>query len=624
MKVSSLLRTLLVAAVTILLIAGLAFLYSRSSSVDAEKKTRIEGYLRQLKQVDAEWNVDVLKSRTEINKNYDPLTTPLAVLASLQKTLAQEAKTLGRFEPEEAVGQLQGVIAEKTDLVDQFKAQNAILKNSLRYMPTAVDELQAEIRRAKRPGVATDTLDILNARTSQLLNDVLKYNLLPDSAAAQNIEASLLLIDASESLYPKDVAASARNVLRHTRTILRQRVVEDDVLTKIAAMPMSTAVDRVGEVFDGNFQVELAESDRYRDYLLAYSTFLLALLVYIGARLLRSYRIIGRVNKDLKHANETLEQRVRERTDELSKALHDLKESETQLVQSEKMASLGQMVAGVAHEINTPLAYVRSSLETVESRVTETVREFVDATLALVGTMRSGDASDDEVADKFGAAAELADHMTDFSVIAEIGGLLRDGVHGVDEITKIVMNLKNFSRLDRGLVAKQSVDACVEDTLKLARSIIKGRKVTKILGHTTPIRCAPSQINQVLLNLITNAAQASPAENGEITVVTRMRGAEHVAVEVIDNGSGIPKDVLPRIFDPFFTTKAVGKGTGLGLAIVYKIVELHGGRIVVHSKEGAGAKFTVVLPVAGAEPDSAEPDSAATEVSPSERLGIAA
>jgi len=601
MKIPSLLRALSIAAVTFLLIAVLVFLYAKSSSVDAEKKTRIEGYLKQLKQLDAEWNVDVLKSRMDINKNYDPLTSPLAVLASLQKKLAEEANALGELEPQKAVGELQRLIDEKTDLVDQFKAQNAILKNSLRYVPTAVDDLQAEIRRTKRSPASTDTLEILSVRANQLLNDVLKYNLLPDSAAAQNIEASLLLIEASESLYPDSIAASARNTLRHTRTILRQRLVESDVLAKIAAMPMSAAIDRVGEVFDRNFQVQLTESDRYRHYLLAYSTFLLALLVYIGARLLRSYRIIGRVNKDLKHANETLEQRVRERTEELSKALRDLKESETQLVQSEKMASLGQMVAGVAHEINTPLAYVRSSLETVESRVTETVREFADATLALVGAMRSGDASDDEVAEKFGAASDLADRMIEFSVIDEIGGLLKDGVHGVDQITS------------------QSVDACVEDTLQLAKSIIKGRKVTKILGGTTPIRCAPSQINQVLLNLITNAAQATAAESGQITVVTRMRGHQHIAVEVIDNGTGIPEDVIPRIFDPFFTTKAVGKGTGLGLAIVYKIVEQHGGRIMVHSKEGAGTKFTVVLPVAGDEPGSGT-----TEAPPSERFAIAA
>jgi signal transduction histidine kinase len=448
---------------------------------------------------------------------------------------------------------------------------------------------------------APEGLDILDARANQLLNDVLKYNLLPDPASAQSIEASLLLMGSSEQFYPPAIAASVRNLLRHTRTILRQRVVESDVLGKISVLPMTSANDRLGEVFDRDFQVALAESERYRNYLFAYSGFLLLLLAYIGGRLIRSYRIIARVNKDLQHANETLEQRVRDRTEELSLALRDLKESETQLVQTEKMASLGQMVAGVAHEINTPLAYVRSSLETVETQLSGVVRQFVAAMMALVHAMRSGDTSDDEIAETFAAVSGLADDLDEFAVLDEVQSLLKDGVHGVDEITKIVVNLKTFSRLDRSHVAKCTVEECLENTLQLAKSVIRGKKIRKFFAGTLPISCAPSQINQVFLNLITNAAQALKDQNGLITVVTRMLDRKHVAVDVIDNGVGIAKDVMPKIFDPFFTTKEVGKGTGLGLSIVYKIVEQHGGTIKVHSKAGFGTKVTVVLPVDGAE-----------------------
>jgi two-component system, NtrC family, sensor kinase len=602
MSMSKLLRLFAAVGVVFALIGVLALLYTKTSSVDAGKKAQVEGYLKQLKQVDAEWNVDVLKSRMEINKNYDPLTSPLPVLTELQKKLDVDVKALEQHHTEKAFSELKDVIAQKVDLVDQFKSQNAILKNSLRYVPTAVDELRAEIRQAKRATQgASESLDILDARANQLLNEVLKYNLLADPAAAQNIEGTLLLMGASEPLYPSNIGASVRNLVRHTRTILRQRAVEGDVMDKISVLPMTSANDRLGEVFDRDFQVALAESDRYRNYLLAYSGLLLALVVYIGARLIRSYRVIARVNKDLQHSNETLEQRVRERTEELSLALRDLQESETQLVQSEKMASLGQMVAGVAHEINTPLAYVRSSLETVEAQLSGTVREFVDAMMALVHSMRSGDASDNEIAERFAAVSSLADGLGEFGVIDEIQSLLKDGVHGVDEITKIVLNLKTFSRLDRSHVAKCTVEECLESTLQLGKSVIKGRKIRKFFAGTLPISCAPSQINQVFLNLITNAAQATKDQNGLITVVTRMLGRKHVAVDIIDNGVGISGEVMPKIFDPFFTTKEVGKGTGLGLAIVYKIVEQHGGTIKVHSKEGLGTKVTVVLPVDGAD-----------------------
>jgi two-component system, NtrC family, sensor kinase len=602
MTIAKLLRVLMVIGVVAALSGVLVFLYAKTSSVDAEKKAQVESQLRQLKQLDAEWNVDVLKSRMEINKNYDPLTSPLPTLTELQDRLGTEVRILNQPETERAFSGLKGVIAEKVDLVDQFKAQNAILKNSLRYVPTAVDDLRAEIRTARRTAQEnSESLDILEARASQLLIDVLKYNLLPDAAAAESIEASLKAMEYANRAHPSNIAASIRNLVTHTRIVLRQRVVESEVLTKISATPMTQAIDQLGEVFDRDFHATLAESDRYRRYLLAYSSFLLALLVYIGARLIRSYRIIARVNKDLKHANETLEQRVRERTEELSKALHDLRESETHLVQSEKMASLGQMVAGVAHEINTPLAYVRSSLETVESQLSGTVREFFDAMTTLVASMRSGEATDDEIAEKFSVASSLADSLGEFSVMDEIEGLLKDGVHGVDEIAKIVVNLKNFSRLDRSRIARCTVEECLESTLLLAKSVVSNRKIRKLFSGTPAISCSPSQINQVFLNLITNAVQATADNDGAVTIVTRMQGQGHVAVDVIDNGVGIAENVMPKIFDPFFTTKDVGKGTGLGLAIVYKIVEQHGGTIKVHSKETRGTKFTVTLPIKGVD-----------------------
>jgi len=160
-----------------------------------------------------------------------------------------------------------------------------------------------------------------------------------------------------------------------------------------------------------------------------------------------------------------------------------------------------------------------------------------------------------------------------------------------------VTNLKNFSRLDRSKVASFNLNEGLDSTLMIARHELKHHAVKKNYGNIPPITCSPSQINQVFLNLINNAAQATAAGKGVIQLTTRREGPGHVAVEVADNGKGIPPEVLPKIFDPFFTTKEVGKGTGLGLSIVYKIVEQHGGRISVDSTVGVGTRFTVVLPL---------------------------
>ena len=591
-------RVALGTAAVAALIAVLGVLYAKSSKVDAERRAEVESYLRQLKQLDAEWNVDVLRSRMELNKNYDPLVGPLRAVADLQARLRVAAGAIRQQDAARAVNELADVVNEKTDLVEQFKSENAILKNSLRYVPTAVDELREQIRHARSTYPArSDQWDLLEARSNRILNDVLRYNLFPDASVARNIEFAVAELGLGSEIYGDTIGRSVDNLARHTRVILRQRSIEDVVLGRLLTLPVRQKIDALGEVFDGDFAAAIDEGNRYRNYLVAYSVVLLALLGYFGSRLFRSYRIIGRVNRELSRANETLERRVRERTEELSKALDDLKESETQLVQSEKMASLGQMVAGVAHEVNTPLAYVRSSLETVDSHFSETLAPFVQEMVRLITLMRTPDVTEAEVAEQFDKVGVLMDAYSEHDIIGDLRGLLADGVHGVDQIASIVLNLRNFSRLDRHHVTRCTIDECVESTLKLAKSVVASKRIRKLLGNTVPIRCAPSQVNQVLLNLITNAAQATSDEHGTVTVVTRMHDSQHVAVDIIDNGVGIPPDVLPKIFDPFFTTKQVGKGTGLGLSIAYKIVEQHGGEIKVHSKEGVGTKFSIVLPI---------------------------
>jgi len=605
------------AVAAVVLIGVLAALYAKSSGVDVEKRSRVDGYLRQLKQVDAEWNVDVLKSRMGINANYDPLVSPLPKLRTLRAKLAHELGGVTDPEIAPALAAVGATIDHKTDLIERFKSENAILRNSLRYAPTAVSELDARIDAATRADPArASLLNALKNRADETLTGILRYNLFPDRSTAATLATEVAMLVPLAAGVGDDVGDSLTNFVRHAHVILTQREVGDAVLGNILAAPIDADADRLGNAFDRDFTLSLEKSNRYRHLLLAYASLLLALLAYVGYRLVRSFRVIARVNHELKDANESLERRVHQRTEELSRALDDLKESESQLVQNEKMASLGQMVAGVAHEINTPLAYVRSSLETVQTHFDGFVREFVGAMTRLVDLMRSPETPDTEISDQFETAVAIRDRLDEIPVADEIASLLKDGVHGVDEISGIVVNLKDFSRRDRSQMSRCAIEDCLASTLQIAKPVLAGRHLRRLFAPTTPIQCAPSRINQIFLNLITNAAQAT-GEEGLITLVTRMADAHHVVVEVMDNGSGIPDDVLPKIFDPFFTTKSVGEGTGLGLSIVYKIVEQHGGSIRVHSRPGVGTKFTVVFPV-----DSGE--SAALDSQPVPEIDIAA
>jgi two-component system, NtrC family, sensor kinase len=270
------------------------------------------------------------------------------------------------------------------------------------------------------------------------------------------------------------------------------------------------------------------------------------------------------------------------------------------LIQNEKMSSLGQMVSGVAHEINTPLAYVKGNLEIVGSRL-KNIRHIEQLCTSTVRLLSAQSAAAGDVQTRLRSLFGVARDVANAKVSEEFADLVQDAIHGVSQISELVVNLKNFSRLDRSAEVGFNLHEGIDSTLLIARHLLKGRiEVRKNYGDIPSILCSPSQINQVVLNLVTNAAQAI-AENGTITISTARHDQRTVRIDVADTGTGIAAEILPKIFDPFFTTKEIGSGTGLGLSIAHKIVKQHGGRIEVRSEVGRGSCFTILLPLRDAD-----------------------
>lgn len=289
-----------------------------------------------------------------------------------------------------------------------------------------------------------------------------------------------------------------------------------------------------------------------------------------------------------------MEREVRAGADQLAQAYRKLKASQAQLVQSEKMASLGQMVAGVAHEINTPLGYVSNNVEIMREFGSQ-VRELVQSSAAVVEALLNPAGNDIEVAGRLAAFEDLRSLVDPDVLFADLDTLLSDTAFGLSQIGELVTGLKNFSRLDQAFTDNVSVNDCVNSALVIARNAIKSKvEVVRQLGDVPAVSCAPSQINQVLLNLFTNAAHAMEGK-GRLFIRT-WADASRVFVSVQDTGKGIPPDHLKKIFDPFFTTKPVGEGTGLGLSICWQIIQQHGGRIQVASEPGKGTRFVITLP----------------------------
>jgi len=301
-----------------------------------------------------------------------------------------------------------------------------------------------------------------------------------------------------------------------------------------------------------------------------------------------------------------MEQRVARRNEEIASAYRQLKESQMHLVQSEKMASLGQMVAGVAHELNTPLGYVRNNLELIASLATS-MRDMADTNRDFLRLLDTPDADAEVIAGFVARLRDEAERGEAAILLGDLGQLLEDTLFGCSQISELVGSLKDFSRLDRAASEDVDINDCVTAALLIARHVLKDKaEVIRDNGVLPPLTCVPSQINQVLLNMLTNAVHAIEGR-GRILVRTRHENGS-VTISIQDNGKGMPREVVEKIFDPFFTTKPAGQGTGLGLPICYRIVQDHGGSIRVASEPGKGTRFLISLPLSlGGDTSSGSP-----------------
>ena len=291
-----------------------------------------------------------------------------------------------------------------------------------------------------------------------------------------------------------------------------------------------------------------------------------------------------------------LEAKVVERTLEIRQASEALKveilerkQLQSQLLQAEKLASIGQLAAGVAHEINNPIGYISSNFCTLEGYYAGLL-EMLSAYEAVEQTVGSP-----EVAAKLQSLRERLE--LDF-LKEDIPQLMRESRQGIARVRQIVQDLKDFSRIDSTQEWQwANLEEGIDSTLNIVANEIKYKAdVVKQYAGIGEIECLPAQLNQVILNLLVNAAQAMGPERGTISIRTGM-AAERVWIEVADTGQGIAAQVLPRIFDPFFTTKPIGQGTGLGLSLSYGIVQKHNGTLRVDSEVGLGSTFRLELPV---------------------------
>jgi signal transduction histidine kinase len=517
---------------------------------------------------------------------------------------------------------------------------NALLQDveeRLRANPeidTLLQAYDAGLRRFVRDGEAfaarqnafADALRTMQEESPIAVKELRRYNLRLQSQNTFSLAIDMIEYATGSGSFSPDQLAARIEALQNDATVRAKMpglvdafaTAASEVLTqRIAAAEALRAIgsNRVAETLwnlsdkifeDNRSTVNRAEMARL---LLSVCTVLLLFGAgYAMFRLQTSYRALNKSNRDLESVNDSLEERVEDRTQKLTLAYEELKESQVQLVQAEKMSSLGELVAGISHEINTPLWYLISNSTVLQERM-ESVSEFISIGENMIAGLKSDGGAKEAIR---GGLKEmnrmLKDGMKDD--IEEASDLIQDSIDGLEELTELAQSLKDFSRLDRARHGEFNINDGLDKTLLIAKNRLKNKAtVHKYYGDIPTVNCSPSQINQIFLNLLTNAADAIE-DSGDIVIRTVEEG-NRVRISIADTGSGIAPDILSKIRDPFFTTKEVGKGTGLGLSIVDQIVQSHGGELLIESEPGKGTTVTIVLPIVALTPLDEDADDAA-------------
>ena len=304
------------------------------------------------------------------------------------------------------------------------------------------------------------------------------------------------------------------------------------------------------------------------------------------------FELIARVTTQLRlrDRNLDLEHAVAKRTAELEAANFQLKSTQSQLILAEKMASLGQLAAGIAHEVNNPIGYLSSNIQTLA--------DYADDLLGFVQEVKllAEQSSDTSMGHRFNDIAKL--YQFDLA-INEVPQILNDCKTGASRVKQIISDLKSFSHPENRAWEQADIQSCIETVLNIVRNEIKYKAdiVIDIEDNLPSFECITNQIYQVLTNIIVNASQAID-NHGTIKIRASLDSQrQQLIIDVEDNGCGMTEEVRSKVFDPFFTTKPVGEGTGLGMSVTYGIIESHRGSIAVDSEPGQGTRFRLHLPI---------------------------
>ncbi|WP_439863099.1 DAHL domain-containing protein [Pseudomonas antarctica] len=586
---------MLLGLITLMLASTLVFLYLKSTRDQTASYTQSRDLIRQLQQLNAQWDSEVLKARIALTHNYDPLVAPLLQMTKIWADLENRSAYRNSADPRWQANRdaYQAAIREKARLVDQFKSHNAVLRNSLAFLPTAEDDIQAQFHRyegedrLQLQSVATDTYDLLlsSLEFAQVTSDDL----------AADILVGLGKLAVNKERLPSDFQAPVDILSNHISLILREQPMVNSLLERIAAVPVAALLDDLTTDLNQDQQAADLIDHKYHRYLLIFSGMLVALLLYLAVHLLRSFAEISRVNRALQAANETLEQRVERRTQQL-------KDAQSELMDSARQAGMAEIATNVLHNVGNVLNSVNISADLVTRKLRASkalglgkAMQLINEHQADLGAFMTHDEKGkllpgylNQLVDAIGVEQQ--------AMVDELAQLSKS----VDHIKDIVSTQQSYAGAS-SLLEPLHISALMEDALRMNAGALSRHRVTvvKQYAQVPEILADKHRLLLIMVNLISNAkyAMANLADRPrQITLTVQPQDDNTLKISVKDDGEGIPAENMTRIFTHGFTTRKEGHGFGLH-SCALAAVEMKG-QLSAHSDgPGLGAVFTLTIPL---------------------------
>ncbi|MGH2420155.1 sensor histidine kinase [Pseudomonas sp. C 49-2] len=586
----------LLGLMTLLLASTLVFLYLKSSRDQTATYTQSRDLIRQLQQLNAQWDSEVLKARIALTHNYDPLVAPLQEMTRIWADLENRDFY---HDPADLPGwqanleAYQAAIQEKARLVDQFKSHNAVLRNSLAFLPTAEDDIQAQFNRYGDEGrlqlhdVATDTYDLLLSS--------LEFAQVTSDDRAADILVGLGKLAINKERLPPEFQGPVEILSNHISLILREQPVVNGLVDRIAAVPVAERLDDLTTHLNQDQQAADLVDRQYHRYLLIFSILLVGLLLYLAMRLLRSFAEINRVNRALQAANETLEQRVERRTQQL-------KDAQSELLDSARQAGMAEIATNVLHNVGNVLNSVNTSADLVTRKLRSSKALGLGRAMQLINE-RQGDLGTFFTEDEKGKLLPgYLNQLVDAIALEQQGMTdeLTQLSKSVDHIKDIVATQQHYAGAS-ALKEPVHISALMDDALRMNAGALSRHNVTvvKHYAQVPEILADKHRLLLIMVNLISNAKYAMSNlvdRPRQMTLTVQPRDDATLQISVKDDGEGIPAENMTRIFTHGFTTRKEGHGFGLH-SCALAAVEMNG-QLTAHSDgPGLGAMFTLTIPM---------------------------